>query len=269
MQNPAAIIVGNANVLGTETFDARPTGSGGFTTDYGTGGIITGTYSSGLVVSPADQYGGAGGTGNYANAVGGTSGYSISLATNGVPGVNYFGYWLSALDGGNQAVFYRGGVEVGSYTPPDLVAAVGACNGANAYCGNPNAPFLGNDSGEPFAFVNFVDTSGYFDEVRIFESPSVGNYELDNHTVRLLLQRDVLHLRPPRSGAGLAGAARHRPARPGRGAPPEGLTSAQSATAGSRRPRAPLSIRPPLGLSSCGRTRWGPNSAGPTEVLHG
>ena len=183
VQNPAAIIVGNANVIGTETLDARPTGSGGFTTDYGTGGIISGTYSSGLVVSPADQYGGAGGTGNYANAIGGTSGYSIGLATNGVPGVNYFGYWLSALDAGNQAVFYRGGVEVGSYTPPDLVAAVGPCNGANAYCGNPNAPFLGNDSGEPYAFVNFVDTSGYFDEVRIFESPNVGNYESDNHTV--------------------------------------------------------------------------------------
>jgi hypothetical protein len=183
VQNPAGIIVSNANVLGTETFNARPTGSGGFTTDYGTGGIITGTYSSGLMVSPADQYGGAGGAGNYANAVGGTSGYSIKLATSGVPGVNYFGYWLSALDGGNQAVFYRGGVQVGTYTPPDLVAALGSCNGGNPYCGNPNAPFLGNDSGEPFAFVNFVDTSGYFDEVRIFEGPNVGNYESDNHTV--------------------------------------------------------------------------------------
>jgi hypothetical protein len=183
VQNPAGIIVANANVLGTETFNGHPTGTGGFTTDYGTGGIITGTYSSGLVVSPADQYGSAGGTGNYANAVGGTSGYSIKLATSGVPGVNYFGYWLSALDGGNQAVFYRNGVQVGTYTPPDLVAAVGACGGANPYCGNPNAPFLGNDSGEPYAFVNFVDTSGYFDEVRIFESPNVGNYESDNHTV--------------------------------------------------------------------------------------
>ncbi len=142
VQTPAAIVVGNANVLGTETFNALPLGSGGFTTDYGTGGKITGTYSSGAVISPADQYGGAGGIGKYANAIGGSAGYTISLATNGVPGVNYFGYWLSALDGGNQAVFYRGGVQVGTYTPADLVAALGPCSGANPYCGNPNAAFL-------------------------------------------------------------------------------------------------------------------------------
>jgi hypothetical protein len=31
--------------------------------------------------------------------------------------------------------------------------------------------------------VNFVDTTGFFDEIDVFESPDVGNYESDNHTV--------------------------------------------------------------------------------------
>ncbi len=44
-------------------------------------------------------------------------------------------------------------------------------------------PSWHDDAGEPFAFVNFVDTSGYFDQVRISENPNVGNYESDNHTV--------------------------------------------------------------------------------------
>lgn len=182
-QSASGVIVAHADLLGVETFDSRPIGTGGFVSDYGTGGRITGTYSAGTTVLPADQYGGAGGIGNYTAAINGTGGYSFSLATAGVPGVNYFGYWLSALDRGNQLAFYRGGVEIGTYAPADLVAAIGACNGANPYCGNPNPNFLGQDSGEPFAFVNFVDTSGTFDEIRFTEDPAVGNYESDNHTV--------------------------------------------------------------------------------------
>jgi hypothetical protein len=97
--------------------------------------------------------------------------------------VNYFGFWLSALDAGNQLAFLNGGVVVGTFTPADLVAALGACTGSNPYCGNPTPPFLGEDSGEPFAFVNFVDTTGFFNELAFTESPDVGNYESDNHTV--------------------------------------------------------------------------------------
>ena len=108
----------------------------------------------------------------------------MTLATNsGTPGVNYFGFWLSALDAGNQLEFLRGGTQVGAFTPADLVAALGTCTGGNPYCGNPTSPFLGGDGGEPFAFVNFVDTNGFFDELAFTENPVVGNYELDNHTV--------------------------------------------------------------------------------------
>jgi hypothetical protein len=178
-----AAAVSHASVLGVEGFDGRPLGDGGFTTDFGTGGAIVGTYSVGTVILPADLYGGAGGGGRYAAVINGTGGYTVSLAAHGIPGVNYFGFWLSALDAGNQLELLRAGMVVAAFTPSDLLAAVGACPGSSAYCGNPNAAFLGQDAHEPFAFVNLVDMSGYFDGVRFAEAPAVGNYESDDHTV--------------------------------------------------------------------------------------
>ncbi len=182
-QSATSAVASGTSVIGTETFDSRPLGDAGFVTDYGTAGVITGTYSAGTTILNADLYGSAGGTGYYAAAINGTGGYSVNLATNGIPGVNYFGFWLSALDSGNELALLRGGVVVGSYTPADLLAAVGACPSASPYCGNPNPAFLGQDAHEPFAFVNLVDLTGYFDELRFSESPQVGNYESDNHTV--------------------------------------------------------------------------------------
>ncbi len=185
VQTPDSAIMAGATVLGTETFDSQTPGFGGFTTNYGTGGAITGTYSSGAFISPATQFGGAGGIGQFVDAIGGTAGYAIMLSTSGAasPGVNYFGYWLSALDMGNQLEFLKAGTVVDTFTPADLIAALGPCTGSNSYCGNPNPPFLGDDSGQPYAYVNFVDTSGFFDEIEVTENPAIGNYESDNHTV--------------------------------------------------------------------------------------
>jgi hypothetical protein len=94
-------------------------------------------------------------------------------------GVNYFGYWLSAVDAGNQVVFKKSGVQVGALTPADVLAQV---SGQPAYFGNPNPGFLGQNSGQPYAFINFYDTSGTFDEVD-FTQNMIGGYESDNHTV--------------------------------------------------------------------------------------
>jgi len=186
VQNASSIVVANANKLGTETFNTRPIGSAtGYTTDFGTSGVINGAYSGFPFIADATQYGGAGGNTRYIYAVDsgqGAAGYELTLTENGVPGVNYFGFWLSALDMGNQLVFYRSGLPVGTYTPQDLLNALGNCPGT-AYCGNPNPAFLGQDSNEPFVFVNFVDTTGFFDQVKFYESPLVGYYESDNHTV--------------------------------------------------------------------------------------
>ena len=166
--------------VGVETFDDRTTGDG-FTTDFGTGGAISATYSR-VQINAADQYGGAGGTGKYAVAFQNTP-YSVHFTSNPTllpHGVNYFGYWLSALDAGNHVAFYKDNVEVGSLSPGDVLARL---SGNRAYFGNPNRGFSGRDSGEPFAFINFYDTTGNFDEVRFTQTTSGGGYESDNHTV--------------------------------------------------------------------------------------
>jgi hypothetical protein len=183
-ENASSIVAANANTLGVETFDSQSLGSAGVTTNFGTGGLIEGTYSGDPMIAPPSLYGAAGGVGNQIDALHGTEGYTVSLTTAGIPGVNYFGFWLSALDGGNELTFYRSGVAVGTYDPAQLVAALGTCTSSNPYCGNPNANFLGQDPTQPYAFVNFVDTDGFFDEIAFTEAPGAGgNYESDNHTV--------------------------------------------------------------------------------------
>jgi hypothetical protein len=160
------------------------------------GGSIQGTYSTGLIVTAANEYGGALGTGFFGNVTGDASpnNYSLTLQTSGnLPGVNYFGLWFSALDGNNQLVFKKNGNIVETFTPADFISLVGTCptystgpdtGTPNPFCGNPNTGFLGNDNGEQFAFLNFYDSNGYFDEIDFTELGGGGaGFESDNHTV--------------------------------------------------------------------------------------
>jgi hypothetical protein len=157
-----------------------------FTTDFNTLGKITGTYKGVDIVS-ADQYGAAGGAGQFADAKGATSTSSYTLQLN-TP-ANYFGYWLSALDKGNIAQFYgtvNGQADQLLFTlsPQEVITAVGTKTGTNPYYGNPNTAFLHQDSNEPFVFLNFYDLSGNFDKVVFSEQNNGGaGYESDNHTV--------------------------------------------------------------------------------------
>jgi hypothetical protein len=165
--------------VGVETFDSTgPGGNQSFTTDFGTGGTITGTYS-GIDILGADQYGGAGGAGNYASTSS-VAGYSLSLSTSDPAGINYFGFWLSALDPGNTLTFSKAGTTVFTFTPTDVVALVGSMP---AYLGNPDGAFGGQNSGQAYVFLNFYDTNGTFDKVAFSENPTIGGYESDNHTV--------------------------------------------------------------------------------------
>jgi len=164
---------------GVETFSGVGTGAGqAFGTDFGSAGVITGSYS-GVDVLGADQYGGAGGAGNYASTFS-TSGFSLSLSTSDPAGINYFGFWLSALDPGNGLTFSRGGTTVFTFTPGDVLALVG---GNGGYFGNPNGSFLGQNGSQSYVFLNFFDTNGTFDKVSFSENPTIGGYESDNHTV--------------------------------------------------------------------------------------
>lgn len=100
------------SVGGVETFNELPVGTypQSIATTFGTSGAgstIDGTYTAGsaagIQINQADQYGGAGGTGNYIVAFPNTP-YTLSLTSDVQGGVNYFGYWLSALDPGNLSV---------------------------------------------------------------------------------------------------------------------------------------------------------------------
>ncbi|MGD9945191.1 MAG: PEP-CTERM sorting domain-containing protein, partial [Burkholderiaceae bacterium] len=100
--------------------------------------------------------------------------------TTNPDGINYFGFWLSALDRGNQLAFYSGGELVFSFSPADVDAIVGGSCPGNDYCANPNG---GGNGNEPYVFLNFFDQTGSFDRIVFFENPGVGGYESDNHTV--------------------------------------------------------------------------------------
>jgi hypothetical protein len=161
--------------VGVETFDGVAQGGGqSFATDFGSGGVITGSYS-GVDVLGADQYGGAGGAGSYASSF---SGYSLNLSTSDPAGINYFGFWLSALDSGNTVTFSRAGETLFSFTPVDVLALVG---GNPAYFGNPSAG--GANGSQSYVFLNFFDTDGVFDTVTFSETLANAGYESDNHTV--------------------------------------------------------------------------------------
>ncbi len=198
----SALGSGNCTV-GTENFNEQSTGSGkSFTTDYGTGGTITGTYVN-AQINTADQYGGAGGTGNYAVTFASNGGYQVNLSTTLSTGVNYFGFWLSALDAGNEVSFYKNGVDVYDFTPQQVIAALGSCYGStpNPYCGNPNSAFSGQDSGEQFVFVNFYDLAGSFDSIHFSEGAAGygGGYESDNHTVGYVTAETGIQVPEPAS----------------------------------------------------------------------
>ena len=123
---------------GVETFDTRPTGFSSFTTDFGSGGAFSGTYSN-VQINTADQFGGAGGTTNYAVSF---STYSLDLSAASPRGVTFFGYWLSALDANNFVTFSSRGRELFTFKPADVLAAVNASPDRSQYYGNPNSAFL-------------------------------------------------------------------------------------------------------------------------------
>ena len=164
---------------GIETFDLAPLGQGSYNAGFGNG-PISGTYT-GLNVIGSNQYGGAGGAGQYAVAGLGSSdrSYSIDFTNTGANGVNYFGYWLSALDAGNMLEFYSGANLLGTFSPTDVISFVGL---QGPYYGNPNG---GQNAGEPYVFVNFFmnDQSSSFDRIVFKQAPGSAGYESDNHTV--------------------------------------------------------------------------------------
>ena len=195
--------------VGVETFNEQATGAGqSFTTNYGTTASsayqFSGTYS-GVQVNRADQYGGAGGSGNYAVTFS-NAGYALNLSAtaNGQAApVNYFGFWLSALDAGNDVSFYNGTTLVNSFSASQVTSLLG---NKPAYLGNPNAAFKGANASQPYVFLNFFDTAGSFNRIVFSENPASGGYESDNQTIGYYISQSGTSVPEPASVAVLATA---------------------------------------------------------------
>jgi hypothetical protein len=169
-------------VVGVEDFNGRATGAGqDFISDFGGSSVFTGTYT-GVGVSNANQFGGADGAGQFANAPSRAT-YTLDLASTEPQGVTYFGFWLSALDGNNNLTFFQGGQELFTFNAADARSFINGLPNSGDYFGNPNAPFAGQNSREPYSFLNFYARGNTrFDQV-VFSQGTSGGYESDNHTV--------------------------------------------------------------------------------------
>ncbi|MEH1911156.1 Npun_F0296 family exosortase-dependent surface protein [Nostoc sp.] len=167
----------NAHV---QTFDAQTAGysATGFQSNDGTTNV--GSYKNTLIVN-ADQYGGAGGTGKYFDVNANISGQTVSTL-NLTTAQSYFGLWWSAGDANNVLTFLSQGKVVETITTADVVKYIAALTNKASYYGNPNSTFANQNSGEPYAFINFYDVAGTFNQVQFSNIGGTG-FESDNHTV--------------------------------------------------------------------------------------
>ncbi len=158
-----------ASGVKTETFDGFQAGTFGLmSTNVGT------LTSPGITVVAANQYGGAGGTGNYA-AIGAESGQTTAtLALKGAE--SYFGFWWSAADSLNSMQFYSNGTLVATFSPASALSSLGS-----SYLGNPNT---GADASEKFAYLDFNATNGTtFDKIVFNNTNTSTGFEMDNFSV--------------------------------------------------------------------------------------
>lgn len=142
-----------------------------------------------LAVVANNQYGAN--TGNYV-ALGAQSGSSAPVTLQLAGGNSYFGFSWNAGDVNNEISFYNGSQMVGYYSTatvtgllkqPTVTALDGTTYTSSQYYGQPGTRL---NSGEPYAFINFIDTAGTFDKVVFGNSHTTGTgFESDNHTIRL------------------------------------------------------------------------------------
>jgi len=172
----------NANV---QTFDSivpgdysskRTAGAATIYNNFVWAGV--GTYSA-VAVRTANEYGGADGTGYYpvTSTSSSLGDLETSTLTFDTP-QQYFGIWWSAGDSKNVLQFYDGSTCVALFNTQNLVDKL-----PSTYDGNPNKAFLGQDSAEGFAYVNFFATAGTEFTSVVFTNNGSSGFESDNHAV--------------------------------------------------------------------------------------
>lgn len=175
----------------TQNFDGQASGFNQNGFKWIANGQTIGQYSNVLIIN-ADQYGGADGTGKYFDvdqARSGKAKQTFSTLKLTTP-QKYFGFWWSAGDSNNVLQFLSKGETVYKMTTKDVVDMIGKLSNKQAYYGNPNSQFKGKDGNEAFAFINFYNTDGTFDEIKFTNIGGTG-FESDNHTIAANYTRAV------------------------------------------------------------------------------
>ncbi|MHC5595479.1 MAG: Npun_F0296 family exosortase-dependent surface protein [Nostoc sp.] len=163
-----------------DTFNGETPGYSATGLTWKNGSATVGTYKNTLIEN-ADQYGGAGGTGQYFDVDTNRSGGQQTVSTlNLTTPQSYFGLWWSAGDANNKLTFLSQGQVVQTLTTADVVSYIANLPNKSSYYGNPNSPT--QNTGEPYAFINFYDVGGTFDQVQFTNVGGTG-FESDNHTV--------------------------------------------------------------------------------------
>lgn len=134
-----------------------------------------------LYISGANVYGGAydpiTGSASQFSAVGSRWAQTSVLTLD--ESSSYFGLWWSAGDAGNRLSFYNGDNLVTQYTTSSMF---GNLNLSNEYYGNP---LTGQNSREPYAFINFYgDELTSWDRIELTQVGG-GGFESDNYTSRV------------------------------------------------------------------------------------
>jgi len=140
-----------------------------------------GTYDNVAVIN-ANRYGGAEGTGKYlvqSTSVPSGGAVPTTTLTLNTPSA-YFGLWWSAGDAANRLTFYNGSNLVADFTTSTLVNVLPA-----SYKGNPTPTFLGQNSGEKYAFFNVYGNSTTTWDRIVFSNINSSGFESDNHTTRV------------------------------------------------------------------------------------
>jgi hypothetical protein len=163
------------SVANTQTYDFNSLTAGTTYNNLSWSGV--GTFDT-IHILAANQYGGAGGAGNYqvesaSSSLGGIQ--TTTLTLNQASG--YFGFDWTAGDGSNLLKFYNGSTLVAQYSTQSLLNS----GLPTTYNGNPNNRSL--DSAEKFAFINFYGQNGLtFDKI-VFQDTASSGFEADNFTV--------------------------------------------------------------------------------------
>ncbi|MGA3182437.1 MAG: hypothetical protein ABSF38_19080 [Verrucomicrobiota bacterium] len=169
----------------TENFDSLATGNV-------TSALVTpiGTLLNGAITT-ANEYGGAGGTGNFyvvgnnVNAGGGPTPVPGILTFNSPQ--SYFGMWWSAADSGingtagNSVTFYDGATVLATLTTAQVTAGL-----SSFYLGNPSGSYAGQNNTQDYVYLDFYDTGGATITSVDFNNGDASNssgFEMDNFSI--------------------------------------------------------------------------------------